>query len=523
MRLKNTNKHARVALVGYEDQDNLGVRYIAAVLKEAGHAVSVIVYSKDHEAVVEKVIRERPDVVGLSLIFQSLLPEFGSLVALLRDKGVAAHITIGGHFSSFEPETALKAIPSLDSVVLHEGEEIMLELAQAVADGASWKDAHGIVFFDNGSVKRTPDRLAHRDLDLLPWPDRADKIYTGRLPKATMLGSRGCPWRCSFCSITNFYAANGTKGRRLRSPDNVADEMAYLRWKKGVRVILWQDDEFLGGGRPGVEWAHALAKECVKRGLNHELKWKISCRSDAVTYDHIVPLIEAGLTHVYLGVESGDRQSLKHLNKQLTPEDHFKAKEVITGLGLTFDYGFMLLEPWSTVDTVRNNISFLRDFASDGSSVAGFCRMLPYAGTAAEKRLADEGRLQLFNDCIPDYRFLDERLDVFYDWALNAFYGWNYGEDGIVSLMRAVLFDVSVELPDRPSDTRLRREARQLAAVSNKVMVNLLELALEYIEERVVVDLKKDETLAGLTSHAQKEEDLTRRHATRIFREIHSR
>lgn len=517
MRLAKSNERTRVVLVGYEDQENLGVRYIAARLKQAGHVATVIAYSKNHWEIAEKVERERPHIVGLSLIFQSMFPEFNSLAALLRGRGMCAHLTIGGHFPSFKPETVLKGMPFLDSVVIHEGEETLLALADAINAGTPWKSIPGIAFIDNGRIVKTPPRSPLNDLDLLPWPDREDKTYVGRLPKAAMLGSRGCPWHCSFCSITNFYAANGTKGRRLRNPSDIANEMTYLWREKGVRVILWQDDEFLGGGKLGVKWAHELVTECIKRGLHRELRWKISCRPDSVTYENLTPLVEAGMRHVYLGVESGDRQSLRHLNKRISPEDHFKAKEVITGHGLTFDFGFMLMEPWSTLETVRNNVTFLRDFSGDGSSIAGFCRMLPYAGTAAKEKLMKEGRLRLYHDCIPDYSFLDDRLDAFYNWAHSTFHGRNFGEVGTVSLMRAAFFEASVELPDSPGDSRLQREIRELAAVSNNTMVDILELSLDHIEGNWPFDPNKDETLAGLTGQARREEELTRHHAMGIL------
>ena len=74
---------------------------------------------------------EQPDVVGFSLIFQYMVPEFGAVIRALRDAGVDAHFTIGGHYASFEPTELLRMIPELDRVVRFEGEETLAELGRS--------------------------------------------------------------------------------------------------------------------------------------------------------------------------------------------------------------------------------------------------------------------------------------------------------------------------------------------------------------------------------------------------------
>ena len=120
-----------------------------------------------------------------------------------------------------------------------------------------------------------------------------------------MLASRGCPWQCSFCSIITFYEANGTKGRRRRDPLRVVDEVENLVRVRGARLVLFQDDDFLAGGDAARAWALRVASELRRRGLHREMRFKIACRSDEVREAVLAPLVEAGLCHVYLGVESG--------------------------------------------------------------------------------------------------------------------------------------------------------------------------------------------------------------------------
>ena len=480
------SKKARVVLVGFEDQDNLGLRYLSSRLKQEGHQTRIVHITGKPEPVFDAVRELNPEIVGFSLIFQFLVPQFATLLAQLRDFGVTSHFTMGGHFASFEPETLLRTIPELDSVVRFEGEDTLLELAERLSNGLDWQDIKGIALRGANGVVLTEGRIGRSNLDELPWPDRDDIDYTGtELPMASLIGARGCPWRCSFCSIITFYEGNGTKGRRRRDPVRIVDEIEYLHRERGVKIVLWQDDDFLAGGKVAIKWAHAISEECIRRGLNKELRWKISCRSDEVSRESLEPLVAAGLTHVYMGVESGDREDLKALNKHLEPSVHLRAGEILRELGLSFDFGFMILQPWSTIDSVRNNLKFLRDFAGDGATPVSFCRTLPYAGTPLETRLREEERL-IALDFNADYKFLDPRLDKFYEWSLGAFADRNHAPTGTANLLRLLIFEAHLRLEGVSATQRMR--VKEMCALSNRLLLDTAEMGLDAIESEVDVD-----------------------------------
>ena len=500
-----TARPARVLLVGFQDQDNLGLRYLASSLRAVGHEARIESFGPDEAPLVTVARAWQPDVVGFSLIFQFMAPEFGQVIAALRSAGIGAHFTMGGHYASFAPETLLELMPELDSVVRFEGEHTIVELATAIAAGEPWRGIHGIAWRDGDRITVTPPREDRLDLDALPWPERSDIDYESQtLPTASMLASRGCPYKCSFCSIITFYAANGTRGRRRRDPVLVVDELEHLVRERGVRLVLFQDDDFLAGGRDAREWARTVAREIVRRELHEQLRFKLSCRSDEVREETLEPLIEAGLSHVYLGVEAGDPESLKTLNKLITPDVHVRAGELLRALDLTFDFGFMLLEPWSTLSSVRNNLAFLRDFCSGGYTAAGFCRTLPYVGTPMEQQMRAEGRLT-GPALEADYRFLDRRLDVLWDFALVAFAGRNYGKDATWDRLRFLLFEARLDYPDRPHDPNLRAAAQALTAASNTLLLDVAEEALERIETGAAADAS-DEELVDLARFAREED-----------------
>ena len=502
----------RVLLVGYEDQDNLGMRYLSARLLRDGHHTRIVAFGRDPQVLLAAIREERPDLVGFSLIFQYMVPDFAASIRYLRAHGVHAHFTIGGHYASFEPAALLGFIPELDSVVRFEGEETLAEIVASLDDPNAWQRVAGIAWRRaDGEVVLTAPRTASVAIDDYPEPDRRDIDYRRQaLPVASVLASRGCPWQCSFCSIITFYEANGTKGRRRRDPLRVVDEVENLVRVRGARLVLFQDDDFLAGGDAARAWALRVASELRRRGLHREMRFKIACRSDEVREAVLAPLVEAGLCHVYLGVESGDAQNLIALNKLLKPDVHLRAGEILRRLDLSFDFGFMLLEPWSTLETARANLEFLRRFTEDGWIVAGFCRTLPYVGTPIEKRLRDEGRLQ-GSALDAEYRFLDPRVDLLWDFCLMAFEGRNYGANATWNLLRGLLFDTHLDLPpERPRDEGRDAAARALVQASNGVMLDVLEQGLDLISAGVARTVD-DADLLDLARLARREDAQIRR------------
>jgi anaerobic magnesium-protoporphyrin IX monomethyl ester cyclase len=503
------NRPARILLVGFQEQDNLGLRYLASSLREAGHHIRIESFGTEAGPLLGVARQWNPDIIGFSMIFQFMAPDFALIINALRADGVRAHFTMGGHYASFAPDTLLKLIPELDSVVRFEGERTIVELAAAVAGGQPWRAIPGIAWRDGEQVHTTEARRDGVDLDSLPWPERSDILYEQQpLPTASVLASRGCPWKCSFCSIITFYDGNGTRGRRRRNPLQVVAEMEHLVRERGVRLILFQDDDFLAGGRDARDWALTIAREVVSRGLHERMRFRFSCRSDEVREEVLVPLIEAGLTHVYLGVEAGDPEALKTLNKHITPEVHFRAGETLRCLELTFDFGFMLLEPWSTLSTVRNNLRFLREFCADGYCVAGFCRTLPYVGTPMEQKMRAEGRLT-GPALEADYNFQDPRLDAMWDFSLVAFAGRNYGKDALWDRLRGLLFEARLDYPDRPHDPDFLTAARTLTQASNTLLLDVAEEALDHLEQAAIPDAS-DPALVRLARFSRAENERIR-------------
>ncbi len=161
---------ASVLLVGFQDQGNLGIGYLAATLLANGHHVEVVDVKEGPDAITRLALTQRPHVVGFSMIFQFYLPQFASLARRLRASGVDSHFTTGGHFPSLCGDEVFEAIPELDSIVRFEGEYTLLELTQRVASGRDWRDVPGVQHRRGGQHSRRIPEAADRGPRRAPPP-----------------------------------------------------------------------------------------------------------------------------------------------------------------------------------------------------------------------------------------------------------------------------------------------------------------------------------------------------------------
>ena len=469
-----------IMLVGFQHQGNLGLGYLTSVLRQYGYSVQVVDIEQDFEEILKIAQQINPLLIGFSLIFQFFIDRYATLLYGLRALGIDCHFTMGGHFPSLSYEQTLALVPELDSVVRFEGEATLVELADAISTGKDWRGIDGIAFRRDGQVIATAARPLVEDLDQLPYPERNYEPETvlGRsiMP---MLASRGCARTCSFCSIHTFYRAAPGKIVRTRKPAEVVREMRLLHEQRGATVFLFQDDDFPLFGTVWRRWAREFVDELHRNGLPGKVIWKINCRADAVDRELFIAMRDAGLYLVYMGLESGSEQGLETLHKQITVEQNIAAVKLLKSIGLTFEYGFMLLDPSSTFETVRDNLNFLRIILDDGCLPVTFCRMVPYDGTPIKDELVRTGRLR-GGVCDPDYDFLDPRLEEFYKGLTSVVNvnGWIHGLKAVTSQLDWAWHEVTVMErlgPALPGMGKYKKKLRELTKASNHLLLRVVE------------------------------------------------
>lgn len=351
----------------------LGVAWIAAVLERDGHDVMILdahAERLDLDGVINWM-QEKPvfDLVGLT----ATTPLIGNALELARriKKHWPSTVTVlGGVHPTVLPDEVLGE-HAVDLVVRGEGEITICEIAA----NNEWETIHGLSFRKNGQVIHNPDRELIRDLDNLPFPAyhllpmNKYKPAAGaakRTPATSVLATRGCPGRCTFC-----YRIFGNS-LRLRSGEKVAEEVKLLHDRYGIREVCFYDDTFTAAKRV----VKAFCKTITEWKL--DLTWSCFTRIDAYDEETFCIMKASGCHQVMFGVESANQEILKNINKKINVDNVEHVIRSMQKIGLDVRAAFMLGNPGETEATMEDNIQFALKLDPD---LVQFNITTPFPGT----------------------------------------------------------------------------------------------------------------------------------------------
>ena len=379
-----------------EAKESIGIGYLASVLRGRGFEVDLLdadLLQLKAEEAVQRICTKKYELIGFSLL-EGTIESAVEILKGLRRRGVTSHIVLGGYFSTLVTEELLAELPEVDSVIRGEGEYTLLELAQCLLEGKDWKDLEGIAYREGDRVTINPNRSPF-DLDEIPLPSRdllPEVLKRGGV--AGLVGSRGCFANCSFCCINSFHKASGTPGWRGRSVEAIVDEIETLLDGWAVKTISFYDSNFIGPGKEGPLRAYAIGEEILRRKL--QIDFALSTRPDQVEEELFRFLKKAGLKEVFLGIESMSQKSLDFYRKGITVEQNRKAVETLERLEIYYRPGFILYEPYVTLDQIRENLGFIKELVSGRycNKFHFFKGLRVYRGSPLEKRLEGRGLLR---------------------------------------------------------------------------------------------------------------------------------
>jgi len=371
--------------------ESLGLGYLSSMLNHAGYTSKILANDLNFLDMKEKaeIICQIPSKIYGFTVFQSTLRETMDIIAIMRQKGVNSHIILGGNFPTHCSKEIFERYTTIDSICIGEGEETLLELTRKITSGEEWHHVKGIAYSHNGTVVVSPPRPLIGNLDELPFPERI--AFKGMEYYRMVSRSRGCYAHCTFCTIQSFYSLCPGPQWRGRSPQNVADEIEEIVKKFSVHHIIFSDDNFFGrkGDEDRIE---AMVEELHKR--NVRISFALVCRAnDIVDYrDVFTYLAENGLTIVCVGIESGVQRVLNTFKKGTTVEINRKSLKILRDLGISFKYGFIMFDPYTTMDEVGENYTFLKR--------VGYClaqtlynRYMVFPGAPLAEKLRREGKI----------------------------------------------------------------------------------------------------------------------------------
>lgn len=379
----------------------LGLGYIATYARNAGFNVGVL----DIESLglglsesADLINAASPRWVGLNL----LAPTYNHSVTLLSKLDPEIKVMLGGHQAKAMPDEILadERIASIDALVVGEGET---RAAALLSDVEARADLPGVRWRGDGregvcESKPADGSWMAPQIDELPFVDRSffsEDPYLapdGRL-EANMVGSRGCPYDCSFCGAA--ITANPDVLVRTRDPEDIVAEMERLASEHGVTAFRFVDDLFLAHPR----FMQKCLSLFVERGIGERFVWDATGRINVLDKvgDGMIDLMKAsGCREVALGIESGSERVLKHIGKRITPEMTERVVRRLNVAGIKVKGYAILGFPTETRAEMNATVDHLKRLWVLADEVGGDFRasvfeFRPYPGTPEWNRLIASG------------------------------------------------------------------------------------------------------------------------------------
>ena len=410
----------------------LGLAYVAAALKEAGEPYSVIDATGEaldavspypdrtdfmvQGLVIDEIVDRIPaesDVIGLSCMFSTLWPLTRRVAEGARERFPDALLVLGGEHGTAVPEHALENSP-FDVVVLGEGEETFLNLLDTRRKGAPLADVPGIAFHGEGGIVRTGLSPRRRDVDSIPLPDwdsfpieeyidrhQINGINLGR--SMPILGTRGCPFKCTFCSNPGMW----TQRWIPRNPKLLADEMELYHRRYGVTNFDFQDLTAIVKR----QWIVDFCTELIDREVDFTWQMPSGTRSEVFDAEVADLLYRSGCRALAFAPESGSREILKAVKKEVDLDHMLVAMRAAVKRGLKLSCFIVVGFPQDTPKTHRQTTRLIRKMAVLGVHDVAVSKFVPYPGSQLFKQLQAAGKLEL------DDEFFVSPMDFYTDKA----------------------------------------------------------------------------------------------------------
>ena len=393
-------------------EPSFGVLCLAAIARKYGVEVSIVESSACNLSIEEagrQILKINPDVVGFSCTTTGIVAS-AELARYIKSANRNIITLIGGCHISAIPEETLKEFPEFDAGVIGEGEHTFISILQSISEYRKiLPDIHGTAIRTEKGIRINPARSLIENLDELPFPAwsllpgfpysfRPSPARIKRKPCASVVLTRGCPNRCTFCDRSVF-------GHRCRSysPGYAVAMLKDLRYNYGVKEILIEDDTFIIVRGWVEEFCERLISEKI------DITWSCLGRADRVTPGLLKTMHKAGCWHISYGIESGDEETLRRVNKNLTLEQIEQAVRYSHEAGMRVKGFFMVGFPGETPDTLEATRKFALSLALDEITVM---HLTPFPGCELY-RTADQ-----WGDFRRDWRKMNTLDIVFIPYGL---------------------------------------------------------------------------------------------------------
>jgi radical SAM superfamily enzyme YgiQ (UPF0313 family) len=375
----------------------LGILYIAATLEKNGIDVRVTpadILKMKTADILHEVADFDADLIGITITTENRFDTFAQAKAIKR-AFPEKRIVVGGPHATLAGMDMMEHIGEIDLAVVGEGEETIVDIVswmEAGTNDAELSRIRGIIHRDGGRPVFTGPRPVRENLDDLPFPAKhlvPIEKYNFRwniggqmIPAANIMSSRGCPFNCNFCSTPI------TWGRRVRgfSPERVIREIRWNMERFGSGYIWFNDDTF----NYSRERTERLCDLIVKEKL--DIRFEAEVRIDALTYEQLARMRDAGAHYISFGVEAGsERVRQQIIHKNIATGRIYEVLGWAEKLGVETTVFFIFSHPTETWKEAKETLRIIEEIR--GRSEVSVSILHIYPGTELEAYAREKGLL----------------------------------------------------------------------------------------------------------------------------------
>jgi radical SAM superfamily enzyme YgiQ (UPF0313 family) len=368
----------------------LNLLYLATHLMRHGFTAGVLdanAMRMDDERIGQAAAAFRPNLVGVPLYTEILSSVHGMtkhLSRLLPD----ARFVLGGPHASALPGQALDEFDGVEFVLRGEAEKSIVELCKTLLVNGDLSTVKGLSYRSKAGVLNNPqaDFLSSLDEGGFPARELVEDVYRAKRyytllvrerPVDTLITSRGCPFNCNFCYNLNHHY-------RYRSTGHVMEEILSI-YKRGIRDIEICDDTFTFNRDRAIGLFDALIRERLP------ISFRIKSRVDVIDAEFVAKARQAGVYMISYGMESGDDEMLRRMNKRTTVADNERACRITKEGGIAAHSGWILGYPGETPESIERTVSFISAIKPTTAQIA---LLRPYPHTKVYREAKESGTLR---------------------------------------------------------------------------------------------------------------------------------
>ncbi|HVO67893.1 MAG TPA: radical SAM protein [Syntrophales bacterium] len=328
---------------------------------------------------LEKYLEQNPKAIALSTTFLTNLKAVKEVTDIIRKYSKDIKIILGGPFvynsyllyqmkdSEYDTNSCVCDFFFLDTeksfyedidlfVVEEQGEETLWRVMESIINCKSYHEIPNVAYYKNDKLIFTERKPENNDFteNIVSWNEVPEEyIY----PIFPVRGSRGCPFKCKFCNFST------GKTFRLKNLNIIAQEISALIDTGKVKMIRFTDDNLFLNER----YVEDYCTKIIETGK--EIKWTSFIRATSITKDNVILLKDSGCILAQIGIESGDENILREMNKKDSPENYLRVIELLNTYGISTQLYFIIGFPGETAQSIENTIQLINKFHSQGPAI----------------------------------------------------------------------------------------------------------------------------------------------------------